>query len=78
MRSITKSDQPLRPEFQRLASQHLTPEEIVVASFRKGIVGYNPALEPLISPRPRRTIQVGSNPYFAAALWQDDESEKDS
>ena len=61
---------------QRLASRHLTPEEVVAASYRKGSVGYSPLLEPLISPRPRRTIQVGSNPYYVAAIWQSGESEK--
>ena len=62
---------------QRLVCQHLTPDEIVAASYKKNLPGYSPTLEPTITSRPRRAIMVGSNPHYVATLWQDGESEKD-
>lgn len=60
---------------QRLASKHLTEDEIVAASQRPNSKGYAPLLEPHTDhdPSSRYTISVGVNPYYLASVWQSGE-----
>jgi hypothetical protein len=60
---------------QRLASKYLDEDQIVAASLRPNSKGYAPLLEPNTDYHPggRYTISVGSNPNFAASVWQNDE-----
>ena len=54
---------------QRLASTHLTKDEIILSSFRKNTIGYRPDLE--IAPNlggKRYGVNTSGNPYYIARV----------
>lgn len=58
---------------QRLASRHLTPNEVLAASLRRRTKGYSPLLEVVREPRERVILSVGSSPHFVATIMTRDE-----
>ena len=56
---------------QRLASRHLTPEEVVAASLRTGTPGYSNLLEPVPAHGGKYAISVGNLCRYTASV--DDE-----
>ena len=54
---------------QRLSARHLDEDEVVSSSLRQKAPGYALLLEPQISRGDRRTISVGSNPFYVASIW---------
>ena len=53
---------------QRLAARHLLPAEIIGASLRRGMKGYNTLLAINREPRERVILSVGANPHYIASL----------
>jgi hypothetical protein len=56
---------------QRLASRHLTPEEIISASLRKGAPGYSSLLEPVPDHGGRYAVSVGNICRYTASVDDD-------
>ena len=53
---------------QRLASRHLTEDEIVSCSLPQKSSCYRPLLEPQIDAKGRGPICVGGNPFYFATF----------
>lgn len=51
---------------QLLAARHLSADEIVTASLRRGSALYIPLLEPHVPTTGPHSVSVGANPYYIA------------
>ena len=66
------SDAQVTMLLQRLASRHLTDEEVVSASLRRNAVGYAPHLEVQKNPGGKYAIMTTGSGHHYAAVVEDD------
>ncbi|MDX0467454.1 MULTISPECIES: hypothetical protein [Sinorhizobium] len=71
--SVALSEGEIGSLLQRLASRDLTPHEVLHASTRKRMKGYNGLLEVRKEQRDRIILSVGENPHYIASLHNDTE-----
>ena len=53
---------------QRLASRHLTPDEVVSSSLRENAPGYTPLLQPMADRGGRYILRVGNDHCYTATV----------
>lgn len=53
---------------QRLASRHLSPDEVVSSSLREDAPGYTPLLEPMADRGGKYILRVGNDQWYTATV----------